>query len=358
MNIFIAAGGTGGHIFPALSVALELQKQCKECSLLWIGTSRNREQELGERYGIPVKILDVSGITRKIALSNITALSEFVGAVQHMNTYYKENRPDAVVAFGGYVCAPVLAAARLKSIPYFLQEQNSVPGLVNRVFAAKSQHSFLGFPLTGKHTLKGNTTVTGTPVRAVTGTFEDFKYPEGLEKEKKTILICGGSQGAVSMNDCLIEPVKGMLEGGQQVVWQTGAVSYKSIAQEFDEYPGAFIFESIDDLYPYYAVAELVICRSGASTLNEIAYFGRACIMIPLPWSAENHQWMNAGFVQSGGWGIRIKQDKQCPGQVTEALDKILTDRNRYENMCRKALDNSPSHAAADIARKIVEQVG
>lgn len=357
MNIVIAAGGTGGHIFPALSVAPELRKQCDDLSLLWIGTSRNREKELCEKNNIPLTILDVRGIKRKLSFSSLLAIRDFIGAFSRMNSMFRKNRPDAVAAFGGYVCAPVLAAARQNKIPYFLQEQNSVPGLVNRIFSSKAESSFLGYPLSGKYKLKGKCEITGTPIRTVKNSFDTFEYPQHFDKTKVTVFICGGSQGAASMNECLIPPMKKMVSKGTQLLWQTGSFSYKKIVKQFSEYTNSFIFETIDDMYPYYAVSNIVICRSGASTLNEIAYFGLPCIMIPLPWAAENHQWMNAAHVQNAGWGIRVAQDKNCGAGVEKTLNSLLADKKYYENMSRKALDNSPEGAAAVIAEKILEQL-
>lgn len=357
MNIVIAAGGTGGHIFPALSVAIELKKESGDLSLLWIGTSRNREKELCEKYNIPIKILDVSGINRKVSLSSLFAIKKFVRALSHMNAYFKEYRPDAAVAFGGYVCAPVLAAARKNKIPYFLQEQNSVPGLVNRFFSSKARSSFLGYPLSRKHRLKGKSEITGTPIRTVINTFENFKYPERFDKTRNAILICGGSQGAASMNDCLIEPIKKIVKNGIHVIWQTGSFSYEKIVNLFGDVKDVYIFDTLGDLYPYYAASNIVICRSGASTLNEIAYFGLPCITIPLPWAAENHQWMNAAYVEHAGWGIRVAQDENCGAKVEKALNNLLSNKELYENMSRKALDNSPVGSASVIAKKILEQL-
>ena len=274
-----------------------------------------------------------------------------------MNAYFKKNYPDAVVAFGGYVCAPVLAAARKNKIPYFLQEQNSVPGLVNRFFSSKARSLFLGYPVSRKYRLKGKSEITGTPIRTVVNTFENFKYPEHFDKIKKTILICGGSQGAASMNDCLIEPIEKVVKNGIQILWQTGSFSYEKIANRFGDVKDAYIFDTVEDLYPYYAVSHIVICRSGASTLNEIAYFGLPCITIPLPWAAENHQWMNAAYVEHAGWGVRIAQDENCGEKVEKALGDLLSNKDLYENMSRKALDNSPVGSASLIAYKILKQL-
>ena len=249
MNIVVAAGGTGGHIFPALSVALELKKQVSDLSLLWVGTSRNREKELCEKNNIPLTILDVRGIQRKLSFSSLLAIRDFIGALRRMNGLFRKNRPDAVAAFGGYVCAPVLAAARQNKIPYFLQEQNSVPGLVNRTFSSKAEISFLGYPLSGKYKLKGKCVITGTPIRTVENSFDTFEYPQSFDKNKITVFICGGSQGAASMNECLIPPMKKTVGNGTQLLWQTGSFSFEKIAKEFSEYSNAFIFETIDDMY-------------------------------------------------------------------------------------------------------------
>ncbi len=353
MKILIAAGGTGGHIFPALATVQELQRCIPDVSPIWIGTTRNREQELCEKNNIPIKILKVAGITRSLNLSNGAALIKFVAAIFIMKKIINKEKPKAILAFGGYVCAPVLMAARLNKIPYFLQEQNSVPGLVNRLFSSKAQCSFLGFPLDGNFKLKGDLKITGTPVRSVSVPFTDFPYPKEYQKGQPTVFICGGSQGAVSMNDCLIDTVHKITEKGIQVIWQTGTVSFKKIIKEFNKNKQVMIFDSIEDMYPFYAITDLLICRAGASTLNEAAYFGLPAVMIPLPWSAENHQWLNAGFVVNKGWGIRIAQNSECGNRVTAEVLRLLANKEGYEKMRQKALDSSPVDAASTIVSTI-----
>jgi UDP-N-acetylglucosamine--N-acetylmuramyl-(pentapeptide) pyrophosphoryl-undecaprenol N-acetylglucosamine transferase len=358
MKIVIVAGGTGGHIFPALSVALEFKKKDEELSIVWIGTSRSRERELCDKHDIPLKILDVAGVNRSWSISNLNSLVKFMVSIFHMRSFFKKNRPDAVIAFGGYVCAPVLVAARFCRIPYFLQEQNSVPGLVNRLFSSGARCSFLGFPINGKWKLKGKSEIIGTPVRSVNKPFDDFDYPKGFDRSVQALLICGGSQGAASMNDILIEPVKKILEHGIQVIWQTGPVSFEKISSDFSDYTNVFIFESFDDLYPYYAAVKLIVGRAGASTLNEAAYFGVPVILIPLPWAAENHQWINAGYVESNDWGIRIEQNENCGKKVEKEVINLLSDTKRYEKMCIKALNNSPVDSSAAIVEKVMKEIG
>ena len=353
-NIVITAGGTGGHIFPALAVALEFRKMYNDVSLLWIGTTRNREVELCEKNGIPIVLLDVAGIDRRFTIKNIRALLNFVLEFFRMRALFKKKNPDAVIAFGGYVCAPVLAAARMCSIPYFIHEQNTVAGIVNRMFASKARRVFAGFPIAGSKGLAGLVTITGTPVRSNTSTYETFGYPFGFDKTKKTILICGGSQGAQSMNICLIDAVTTWLSQGFQVMWQTGLPGYEDVARKMRGATGLFVFQTINDLYPYYAAADVVVGRAGASTISEIAYFGLPCVLIPLPWATENHQWMNAGVVEMQGWGIRVRQDKQCGANTALAVQRILTDAAVNESMSRKSLDHAPTNAAATIVKTMI----
>jgi UDP-N-acetylglucosamine--N-acetylmuramyl-(pentapeptide) pyrophosphoryl-undecaprenol N-acetylglucosamine transferase len=356
MRVTIAAGGTGGHIFPALAVAQEFRRRVPGVSLLWIGTSRNRERELCERNDIPLRVLDVKGLKREVSTGAVTALFSFAHEVGGMRAYFKKNPPHAVVAFGGYVSAPVLAAARMRSVPYFLQEQNTVPGLVNRLFARNAVCTFLGFPLAEKRRLRGVTKVTGTPIRRVSGTYADFPYPSGFDKSKKCVLISGGSQGAESMNRHLLEPVKRILEHDIQVVWQTGVPAFREVSAALSAYANAFVFDTIEDLYPYYAAARVVICRAGASTLNEVAYFGLPCVMMPLPWASENHQWINAGLVEGQGRGVRIAQEDGCGDAAVDVVLYMLSDQRSFERMCQMALDHSPVNAAAEIVTCIVER--
>lgn len=356
-KIVIAAGGTGGHIFPALSVALALKRRYPATALLWIGTWRSREVELCKKNGIPIMILDVIGITRRFSLSAIVAAFTFARAVVSVMCQFRRDRPAAVVAFGGYVCAPVLAAAVVKKIPVYLHEQNTVAGLVNRLFSRYAKKMFLGFPLAGSGVAAAGE-VTGTPVRTNVTPFERFPYPAALNTKEKAILVSGGSQGAQSMNDRLVDAVDGWAGIGRQVIWQTGAPSFDAISAKFKGKTNVFVFSTLDDLYPYYAVSKLVIGRAGASTLAEISYFGLPCVMIPLPWAAENHQWMNAGLVEAQGWGIRVAQDNECGKNVEKAVSAIVSDEKKYNAMCMKALDNSPADAADTIARALAKDLG
>ena len=355
--IVIAAGGTGGHIFPALSVALQFKKDRSDVSLLWIGTARSREAELCKKHNIPLRLMNVSGMERKPTLKTVKSLLQSLYGFSRSWFLFIKNKPAAIVAFGGYVCAPVLSAARFLSIPYFIHEQNTVPGLVNRIFAPRARKVFAGLPLIAGKRLDIPIDETGTPVRPREESYEGFFYPPGFENKKETIIICGGSQGSQSMNEYLKEPVQRWAEKGYQIVWQTGDAGYRDVLVSVQSTKNIFVFATIDDLYPYYAVALVVIGRAGASTIAELAYFGLPCVLIPLPWAADNHQWMNAGVVEEQGWGIRVKQENLCRAEVDTSVMKILTDKQVRETMKALALKYAPSNAAHTIVCKIMEAI-
>lgn len=357
-RVVITAGGTGGHIFPALSVAKAIREKDHSCELLWIGTERSREREVCETNNIPVMMLNVIGINRRNPISAILAIIKMGISVIKVYANFRKQRPDAVVAFGGYVCMPVLIAAKLTGVSSYIQEQNSVPGLVNRLMSGNAKKTFLGLPLAQGSSLKGNALITGNPVRKVeldNGTLADTV---SLESSKRTILICGGSQGAASMNRKLLDAVKRLNNDNYQIIWQTGTASFEEIKKSCEGLKSLWIFETLKDLYPYYNVADLLIGRSGASTLAESALFGLPAIMIPLPWSAEDHQMKNAVLIENQGWGKVVKQDDNCSELVYEEVKKILEDEEYYKKMKDNALENSPKNAAVNIAEEILKGSG
>lgn len=354
-KIVLAAGGTGGHIFPALAVARSLKIKDSSVDLLWIGTERSREREVCEKNNIPVMMLNVSGINRKKPFSAISSLLKMSISIVKVYLDFLKREPDTVIAFGGYVCMPVLLAAKLRKIPVFIQEQNSVPGLVNRLMSGYAKKSFLGLPLDEDRSLKGETLLTGNPVRDKDRSYDSLADTVGLKNNKKSILICGGSQGAASMNRKLVNSVKLLSEEGYQIIWQSGDVSYIEIKREFENNENVKIFETFEDLYPIYYNVDIIIGRSGASTLAEAALFNLPIVMIPLPWSAEDHQKKNASLIEKQGWGVVVVQDENCSQKVYEEVKNILN--NGYEKMVTAARRNSPATAADEIVKEIYLEI-
>ncbi len=356
MKIVIAAGGTGGHIFPALATVKELQKLDAHNETIWVTTTRSREPELAEQYKVKPLFLDVEGIKRTVSLQPVKAVAKFVKAFFEMKKYLQQNNVERVIAFGGYVCAPVLMAAKVLKIPYFLQEQNSVPGLVNRMFAKGAKKTFLGVPVIEKFTLEGKTELSGTPIRHRESSYSTFKFPIDIPAESKVVLVCGGSQGAQSMNRVLINAVEWMAEQKIYVIWQSGAPGLSELEEIFKGNKFVYCAASMDDLYPFYDRADLLVGRSGASTISEAALFELPSILIPLPWSAENHQWFNAGFAEKEGWVIRVVQCDETSGHVINAVENLFVKSEiTYNEMKQAAQRAARPEAAFEIAREVLE---
>ncbi|ERP31197.1 UDP-N-acetylglucosamine--N-acetylmuramyl-(pentapeptide) pyrophosphoryl-undecaprenol N-acetylglucosamine transferase [Chitinivibrio alkaliphilus] len=352
MNILIAAGGTGGHIFPALSVAAALQDQGH--TVEWATTDRGWTASLAEKYGIPRQVLSVEGFQSTSILDRIGPIWKMVRATARL--FPRITSYNVVIAFGGYVCGPVLQACRMRGVPYFLHEQNSVLGFVNRSFVKKAEAIFLGMPLIPSMlpALLEKDIICGTPVRPRKREYAQDLYPEGFVCGKRTILITGGSQGAQSMNEALYEAIDYISGFGVQVLWQTGTVSYKKIAQRYAYNKVVFPFAHTEDMYPYYAVASLVIGRAGAATISESAFFGLPALFIPLPWAADNHQYHNAMNAQSEGWATCLPQADGLGRKVIDMYKYLFKeDPEEYALRQKKARMAAPYQATETIIKTV-----
>lgn len=349
--VIVAAGNQRTQIFPALTVSIELRRCVQTVDLTWVSLGNSKIRNMCRKHQIH---LIRSSINRK---GTVKKVCQTVKETVQFTRMFGRNRPKAVVSFGGAECIPVLAAARFRSVPYYLYEQDSVPSLTSRFFGKGARKVFLGFPHAGPKPLHGAAELTGVPLRPVNRPYDEKVYFRGFDRKKKTILIISRQDQASLINPYLLSVVEQWITKGYQIVWQTGKCDYKSIKQRFNNNSGIFIFKNIKDRYPYYAASRLVICRAETSILSEIAYFGLPCIVIPRTTKKDNPLWINAGVVEMQGWGIRLVQDETLPQLLMEAAGNILEDDFRFELMCRKALDHAPLNAASRISRTICEDI-
>jgi UDP-N-acetylglucosamine--N-acetylmuramyl-(pentapeptide) pyrophosphoryl-undecaprenol N-acetylglucosamine transferase len=193
--------------------------------------------------------------------------------------------------------------------------------------------------------------VTGTPVRKIQN-YDNFAFPDTIDKNRRTILICGGSQGAMSMNKALVKAVKWFSQNDFQVIWQTGSAGENEIKNEFDDVKNVAVFATFTDLYPYYSIAKFLIGRAGASTISEARLFALPSIFIPLPWSAENHQYHNAQYAQKSGWALCFEQNEEASDKIISFMETCEKDVEIYKKMKNCATEN-----AADAAKIIAKTV-
>ena len=344
MRFAFGAGGTGGHIIPALALAEELKKLGHSC--FFIGNKGSMEERLASVHGYSFYTIQVQKLYRKFTLQNL--LFPFYLFKSFLQSCRLIKDADAVISTGGFVAGPVALAALARKVPAFLHESNSYPGLTTRALARWQSRLYISFDDTLKH-LKGVKAVNlGIPIlrRELSESFNLAKL--GLHPQKPSILISGGSQGSVAINEIIAKSVPAFRDMGFQLIWQTGANSYDQYQREFGDKEGLYLFDFSPHLAEMMYHADLAITRAGALTIAELMAAKLPAILIPLPTSAENHQYYNALAQKNRGLATLIQQ-KQLS---TESLCEAIANK---ENWYKK---DAAEHAAENrAAERIVQDI-
>lgn len=352
LSVAIAGGGTGGHVIPALAVAEELRRRGHEP--FFIGTKRGHEARLVPQAGFPIEWIEIGGLNRVSLEQRLRTLWQLpVSGVKVLGTFGRR-RPQAVFSMGGYVAGPVTLVAMVHRIPVILMEPNAIPGLANRRMARFVRKALINFPETADYFPVGRSEATGVPVREAF-----FRIPPRAPGERFTLLVTGGSQGSRTLNKAMQAswPLFSAMQDRIRIIHQTGPAAQAELAEAFartglDGEVTAFISE----MPAAFAAADLVICRSGAATVAELAAAGRPAILVPFPWAADNHQLRNAQSVARTGAGIVI-EDAQLTGQrLFEEVTALAADEPRLRAMSEAARAFAKP-AAARRAAEIVEEV-
>jgi UDP-N-acetylglucosamine--N-acetylmuramyl-(pentapeptide) pyrophosphoryl-undecaprenol N-acetylglucosamine transferase len=354
MRAILAGGGTGGHVIPALAIAQELQKQYG-AEVLFIGTARGIENRLVPAAGFPLRLIEVGALNR---VSLATRLKTFAGlplAVLAARRMLSEFVPDVVIGVGGYASGPAMLAAILKGIPTLAFEPNVVPGFANRVVARWVSAAAVHFEETAKYFRHAE--VTGVPVRPA---FFEIPHAAGIGT-KPTLLVFGGSQGAHAINQAMIQCLPELLKQapGIHIIHQTGERDYND-AQSAYQRAGADaeVFPFITDMPKFIACADLVLCRSGASTVAEIAAAGRPAIFVPFPRAADDHQRVNAQALERAGAAVVLEETKLNDVWLVETVSALLGDPLRLRRMSEAARSLAHPNAARDIAEMAARLAG
>jgi UDP-N-acetylglucosamine--N-acetylmuramyl-(pentapeptide) pyrophosphoryl-undecaprenol N-acetylglucosamine transferase len=335
-NILISGGGTGGHIFPAIAIANGLRAKIPEANILFVGAKGRMEMEKVPQAGYPIEGLWISGLQRKLDLQNLSfpfkLLSSLVKANQIINAF----KPDVVIGTGGYASGPLLYVASKKKIPTLILEQNSYPGITNKLLGKTVSRVCVAYEGMEKFFLKDKILITGSPIRKEINDLKATKE-EGVEyfnlnREKTTILVIGGSQGAMKINEVIGEKLDDIVKENIQMIWQTGKASHAT-ARDYAErsakrnYIKVIDFISRMDLA--YAVSDLVISRAGAIAIAEIVAVNKPAIFIPLPSAAEDHQTKNAMALVKGHAAILVKENEAKEKLVPAINEMLETESNR-----------------------------
>ncbi len=365
MKVVITGGGTGGHIFPALSIIEELQRRDHLLLVQWVGKKGNLEEKICQQKGIPFRSVPIRGWPRKISVSQgITAFMLGLSIIRSFQILLRF-QPQIVIGVGGYVSFPIVWCAQILNIPTVLHEQNSRLGMANRILAKKAKKVFLSFPLSDSLPDEIYSSekfiITGNPVRHAFLTpppKEEVCAKLGFNPQQKTVLIMGGSQGAHTLNLAVSDMLNKLEPGEFQIIWITGQNDYEKYKNRVSQSKIPLkIYPFYEDMAELMYTADLVAARSGASTLAEITVLGKPSILIPFPYATDNHQEYNARSLESIG-ASKVLLDKDCSADtLLPIIRQIMNDPLLLQNMSSSAKKIAKPLASETIAEEIIKLV-
>lgn len=346
MRVIISAAGTGGHINPGLAIANKIKKEQPDSEIIFIGTNRGLETDLVPRAGYELKTLEAYGLKKQISIKNIINVIKTVASTSKAKKYIKEFNPDVVIGTGGYICGPVFAAATAYKIPAVLHESNAYPGRAVKMFAKKATKVLVGFEAAKERLqVAKEVVVTGTPTKVTKIDLSAQRKQElikelGLNEALPVVLVFGGSQGAKAINDAIIGLIKENKIQNYQLVWATGKKQYDVIKEELEKnnikidcIKNCKVLPYIYNMEEMYALCDLVIARSGAMTITELAITCKPAIFIPLPSVGANRQEDNARVAEKLGGAKVILNHEVNSDNLSEMLNNLTSDRNMLKKM-------------------------
>ena len=350
MRIIIAGGGTGGHIFPALSIAEEIKGRSAENEILFVGTKNGLEKEIVPVMGFNMEFISSGGIIGKGIIkkikSVISALDGMILSFKILRTF----KPDVVLGVGGYVSGPTVLSAYLSLIPTAICEQNTVPGLTNRILSKFSKKIFLTFVDSAKYFPEKKIVLTGNPVRT---DFIRNNNSDPRKNSKKTIFIIGGSKGATRLNKIVPQALSKVVADELEIFHQTGKKNEDTVKKIYKELNlNSNVFGFKNNIAEIYKKSDLIISRSGAGTISEITAMGKASILIPFPNAAHNHQMFNAKFMATAGASVIIEDDLLDEINLSNQINDILNTEK-----LKKMSEAASKLAKPNASNLIVEEL-
>lgn len=360
MKVILSGGGTGGHIYPALTIADQIKLLRPEAEITFVGTKAGLEKDIIPRYGYKLEFIDVAGFKRSFSIDTLRSGVKLMQGLKEAYSLLDKLKPDLVIGTGGYVCGPIVLLAALKGIPTCIQEQNAMPGVTNKILARFVKKVFLGYSEAEKYFGGSSKKIfTGNPIRNEITEIKrkDAVLELGLDPVKKTILVSGGSRGARSINQAM-QYAELELSGRSdvQVLHATGEVNYECYLNAMEQRgqieDNIIIKPYLHNMPVALAAADLAVFRAGAIGLAELAVKGVPAILVPYPYATANHQEFNARAVEAAG-AATVILDKELTGEkVLEEIEKLLINETQLETMKTAAKSLGRPEAAKEIARQ------
>ena len=362
LKVIISGGGTGGHIFPAIAIANALKLASNDIDILFVGAEGRMEMEKVPAAGYKIEGLWISGLQRKLTLSNLSFPFKLISSLLKAKKILKRFKPDVVIGTGGYASGPMLRVASNAGVPTLIQEQNSFPGITNKLLAKKVNTICVAYDGMERFFPKEKIILTGNPVRQdildLEGKREKGLEYFGLDANKKILLVIGGSLGARTVNESIAGMLDLLAENNIQLVWQTGKAYFPQAQELVKKYEGKGIkaFDFITKMDYAYAVADAVVSRAGASSVSELCLVRKASILVPSPNVAEDHQTKNAMALVNHNAAVLVKdmESREKLGQEVIALMKDEDRMRKLEaNIGRLAFQDSAKVIASEVLRLV-----
>ena len=366
MKVVIAAAGTAGHINPGLAIAKKIQEEEKDSKIVFIGTTRGLENDLIPRAGYELKTIDAYGLSKKISIENIKKMIKTLKGFGEAKKILKEIHPDIVIGTGGYICGATISAAHHLKIPTLLHESNAFPGKAVKMLAKKTDMVLVSFEDAIERIKHAKKIVyTGTPVKIKKRNYTEEQTAEiikkvGLNHQMPIALVFGGSQGARRINQAIMDIIKLGLNEKYQMIWATGPKQYDIVKEELENHHKNINYIKNMKILPYIYnmeeimnVVDVIVARSGAMTITEIAKLGKPSILVPLPNVSHNHQLYNAKVLKNVGAADIILDNELTGEKLNTNIEKIILDKEKCKSMGEKAL----TVATDDVENKIYTQI-
>ena len=360
LRVIISGGGTGGHIFPAVSIANAIKALRPDAKILFVGAVGRMEMQRVPAAGYEIKGLPICGFDRKNLLKNFKVLYKIWKSQRMAKQIIKDFQPQVAVGVGGYASGPTLNKAAAMGIPCLIQEQNSYAGVTNKLLAKKAEKICVAYEGMERFFPAEKIILTGNPVRQAlldtTISREDAIKSFGLDPTKKTILLVGGSLGARTINESVLQHLDLVKSSDIQFIWQTGKYYSAAIAEQLkgQDIPNLKVTDFISDMGAAYKAADLVISRAGASSISEFCLIGKPVILVPSPNVAEDHQTKNALALSTRNAAIYVK-DAEAPATLLELAIKTVNDEAKLKSLSENVLKLALPDSADIIAKEVIK---
>lgn len=359
LRVLISGGGTGGHIFPALSIANAIKRRHPQAEILFVGALGRMEMEKVPAAGYKIEGLPVAGFDRKHLWRNFAVLIKLFKSLRKAKKIVKEFKPDIAIGVGGYASGPTLKAAQRAGVPTLLQEQNSYPGVTNKMLAKRAKAICVAYDNLERFFPADKIILTGNPVRADLAacalTPAEARAKLGFDPDKPLLLVVGGSLGARTINDSIAAALDRISRAGVQLLWQTGKVQAQACQAAAEGHPGIVATPFIADMATAYRAASLVVARAGAGTISELENLAKPAILVPSPNVSEDHQTHNARALESQGAAVMVK-DADAQDSLAETALSLLAAPQKLQRLSERIATMAHARADEKIA-DIIEQV-